>query len=115
MKARTIATHIDGHTSDRFLTLVQTENRTPSQILNVAVKQMIDYSPGARRAVFAIDGIADEKERAFAAKAFGRTALQVYEAILDGRRASLGQDTGSNTVPDTEDAIEAEAVRMCRA
>lgn len=114
MSSGTIGAHLDAATLERFRTLAATENRSPSQIVNVALRVLLDMTPGARRAIFAVDGIADEDERAFAAKHIGRAALKAYEGILDARRHDLGPGTGSNREPDTEEAIEAEAVRMCR-
>lgn len=114
MKTRSVAAHLDPVTLDTFRSVVGTENRTPSQVIGVALRSLIELSPGARRAAFAIDGIADESERAYAAKLIGRAALKAYDAILDGRRHDLGPDARSNGGTDTEEAIEAEAVRMCR-
>lgn len=114
MSTRTVGAHLDAETSDRFRNLTATENRTPSQVLNVALKLLLDLNPGARRTIFAIDGLADEEERSFAARHIGRAALKAYEAIIDARRAELGPANGTNEALDTEDAIEAEAVRLCR-
>ena len=114
MKTQTVATHLDRATLERFQSLVRTENRSPSQVLAVALKSLLDQSPGARRALFAIDGIADAEERAFAARAIGRSVLKAYEGILDARRADVGPRTDANEALLTEEAIDAEAVRMCR-
>lgn len=114
MSAGTVGTHLDAATLDRFRAMTATENRSPSQVLGVALKVLLDLAPGARRVVFAIDGVADEEERAFAARHIGRAALKAYEAIIDARRADLGPHSGANEALETEEAIEAEAVRLCR-
>ncbi|WP_375453489.1 hypothetical protein [uncultured Methylobacterium sp.] len=114
MSAGTIGAHLDATTLDRFRALAATENRSPSQIVGVALKMMLEMTPGARRAIFAVDGMADDGERAFVAKHIGRAALRAYEDILDARRNDLGPQSGSNHALDTEEAIEVEAVRMCR-
>lgn len=114
MKTQTVATHLDRMTLDRFKAVTQTENRSPSQVLSVSLKAFLDQAPGSRRALFAIDGIADEAERVFAARLIGRAILKAYEGILDARRADAGPSPQSNENLVTEEAIEAEAVRMCR-
>ena len=114
MKTQTVAAHLDRATLDRFQSLVKTENRSPSQVLAVALKVLLDQSPGARRALFAIDGVADAEERDFAARIIGRSVLRAYEGILDARRETAGPRSNANEELTTEDAIEAEAVRMCR-
>lgn len=114
MKSGTIATHLDAATLDRFRSFAATENRSPSQILGVALKMMMELSPGARRAVFAVDGATNDEERSFMARHMGRAALKAYEEILDARRNDLGPQSESNLELDAEKAIEAEAVRVCR-
>ncbi len=113
MASGTVGVHLDKATIDRLRAAAAVENRSPSQIQAVALKMMLDMSPGARRALFAIDGIADDAERQFAAKAIGRAALVAYERIIDARqRQEHDADAGQKL--DTEEAIEAEAVRLCR-
>lgn len=120
MKTQTVATHLDLATDldlatlDRFRSVTQTENRSPSQVLSVSLKAFLDQAPGPRRALFAIDGIADEEERAFATRLIGRAILKAYEGIIDARRADFGPRTDANEALASEEAIEAEAVRMCR-
>ena len=113
MANRTVAAHLDEATVARLRAAAAVENRSPSQIQAVALKAMLDLSPGARRALFAIDGIADEAERRLAAKRLGRAALAAYEQIIDAR-SRREHHPATNESLDTEDAIEAEAVRLCR-
>jgi|SRR5690349_2729546 hypothetical protein len=114
MASRTVAAHVDGATVARLRSTAGVENRAPSQIMAVALKTMLDMSPGARRALFAIDGIADEAERAFAMKAIGRAALKAYERIIDARHRE-DHHPATNDILETEEAIEAEAVRLSRS
>ena len=44
----------------------------------------------------------------------GRSLLRAYEGILESRREKGTAFGGSNGPLDTEEAIEAEAVRLCR-
>jgi len=113
-KNSTVATHLDGATVTRLRSIASVENRSPSQIQAVAIKAMLSLSPGARRALFAIDGIATEREREFAARMFGRAVLTAYDRILDARPQRQHQPD-SNEPLDTEEAIEAEAARLCRS
>ena len=113
MASRTVAAHVDEATSTRLKAVAGVENRAPSQIMAVALKAMLDVSPGARRALFAIDGIADEAERDFAMKTIGRAALKAYERVVDARQHPYHHPV-TNDALDTDEAIEAEAARLCR-
>jgi hypothetical protein len=114
MASRTVAAHLDEITVTRLRAAASVENRSPSQIQAVALKLLLDMSPGARRALFAIDGIADDAERKLAAQRLGRAALAAYEQIID-RRARRGRQQLDEDDATTEEAIEAEAVRLCRS
>ena len=114
MAGGTVGTHLDEGTLAALKALASIENRPTSQIVGVALKMALDLSPGARRALFAIDGMASEDERAFAMKAIGRSALKAYERILDARRPAENPPS-INVALDTDEAIEAEAVRLCRS
>jgi predicted transcriptional regulator len=85
MPTRAVATHLDDATLARLKQIARIENRSASQIQRVALKALLDMSPGARRALFAIDGVADVDERRVAGKMIGRAALIAYERILDAR------------------------------
>jgi cytochrome P450 len=113
MKSGTVATHLDDHTLARLKQAARTENRSLSQLQRVALKALLDLSPGARNALLAIDGIADDAERRLAAKRLGRAALAAYEQIIDAR-SRREQHPATNESLDTEAAIEGEAVRLCR-
>jgi hypothetical protein len=109
----TIGAHVDDSTLSALRALVATENRPTSQVLAIALKSILGLSPGSRRALFAIDGIATDEQRAFAMKAIGRATLKAYEHILDARHQDeLPRSLGN--VPDDDEQIEAEAVRLCR-
>ncbi|MBV9427108.1 MAG: hypothetical protein JO084_05265 [Bradyrhizobiaceae bacterium] len=114
MASRTVAAHLDETTVTRLRAAASVENRSPSQIQAVALKLLLDMSPGARRALFAIDGIADDAERKLAAQRLGRAALAAYEQIIDAR-ARRGRREMNEDAAATEEAIEAEAVRLCRS
>jgi Ribbon-helix-helix protein, copG family len=85
MTSRSVATHLDEATVARLRQAARTENRSISQLQRVALKALLDMSPGVRRALFAIDGIADTEERRLAGKIIGRATLAAYERILDAR------------------------------
>lgn len=114
MASKTVAAHLDQATAARLQAAASIENRSPSQIQAVALKLLLEMSPGARRALFAIDGIADAAERQSAAKLIGRAALMAYEQIIDARVAR-GRMAGFAESSDSEEALEAEAVRLCRS
>ncbi len=112
MAGGTIGAHVDDATLSALKVLVATENRPTSQVLSIALKSILGLSPGGRRALFAIDGIATDEERAFAMKVIGRSTLKAYEHILDSRHLGrLPLSVGNG--PDDDDQIEAEAVRLC--
>jgi len=113
MAAGTVAAHTDEATVARLRRVAGTENRPSSQILGVALKAILTMSPAARRALYAIDGSAEKTEREFAMKLVGRAALKAYEAIIEARQRGEYHPAG-NAPLDTEESIEAEAVRLCR-
>jgi cytochrome P450 len=113
MKSGTVATHLDDATLARLKEAARVENRSLSQLQRVALKALLDLSPGARHALLAIDGIADDAERRLAAKRLGRAALAAYEQIIDAR-SRREHRPATNESLDTEAAIEGEAVRLCR-
>ena len=113
MASSSVAAHLDNATILRLRSIACVENRSPSQIQSVALKAMLSLSPSARRALFAIDGIASDQEREFAAKVFGRAILTAYDRIIDSRYREPHQPH-TNRLLDTEEAIEAEALRLCR-
>jgi hypothetical protein len=114
MASGTVGVHLDRLTIERLRAMASVENRSPSQIQAVALKLFLDLPSGARRALFAIDGIASEDERQFAAKAVGRAALAAYDRIIDARhRQTRGQAPDAPSASD--EAVEAEAVRLSRS
>jgi hypothetical protein len=112
MASGTVGAHLDKPTIERLRATAAIENRSPSQIQAVALKMFLEMSSGARRALFAIDGIATEDERQFAAKALGRAALAAYDRIIDARHR--GEHHPQSNHPLEDEAIEAAAVRLCR-
>ena len=112
--AGTVAAHVDEATIARLRAVAATENRPTSQIVAVALRTLLSLSPGARRALYAIDGAAEGPEREFAGQLVGRAALKAYERILDARHTGEPEALG-NAPAYTEDAVEAEAVRPSRA
>jgi len=62
--------------------------------------------------LFAIDGTATEDERSFAMKSIGRSMLKAYEAIIDARHQGDHLPV-TNATLDSDEAIEAEAMRLC--
>jgi hypothetical protein len=112
MAGGTIGAHVDEATLSAVKALVATENRPTAQVLAIALKAILGLSPGSRRALFAIDGIATEEERAFATKVIGRSTLKAYERILDSQhRNDIPHPAGNS--PSDDDRLEAEAVRLC--
>jgi hypothetical protein len=114
MASGTVGVHLDKLTIERLRAMASVENRSPSQIQAVALKLFLDMSSGARRALFAIDGIASEDERQVAAKALGRAALAAYDRIIDARHRQA-RDRASDASLESDEAVEAEAVRLCRS
>jgi hypothetical protein len=113
MASGTVGVHLDKLTIERLRAMASVENRSPSQIQAVALKLFLDMSSGARRALFAIDGIANEDERQFAAKTLGRAALAAYDRIIDARHRE--KQSARDGLLDTDEAIETEAARLCRS
>ena len=113
MASGTVGVHLDKLTIERLRAMASVENRSPSQIQAVALKLFLDMPTGARRSLFAIDGIANEDEREFAAKALGRAALAAYDRIIDARHRQTHER--SDVTLESDEAVEAEAVRLCRS
>lgn len=114
MAGGTIAAHVDGRTREALRDVATAENRSPSQIVSVALRTMMDLSPAARRALYAIDGMATDEERAYAMKLLGRSALKAHERLLDSRHGRSERHGSANALLDTEDAVDAEAIRLAR-
>ncbi|SMH52348.1 hypothetical protein [Mesorhizobium australicum] len=112
--AGTVAAHIDEKTRERLRNTADSESRSPSQIMGVAVKTMLSLSPAARRALFAIDGAASEDERQLAMRIVGRSALKAHERLIVARHTDPDRQPATNEILDNETAIEAEAVELCR-
>ncbi len=113
MAGGTVGTHVDENTIAALEAVVELENRPKSQVLGVALKAFLALPASARRVMFAIDGMADQEERAFAMKLVGRSALKAYERILDARQGQTPHRS-SNAALETEEAIEEAATRLCR-
>jgi hypothetical protein len=109
----TVAAHVDDDTIARLRAVAATENRAASQIVAVALRTLLNLCPGARRALYAIDGATEGTERDLAGQLIGRAALKAYERLLDARHTDEPDPMG-NAPADTEDVIEAEAVRLAQ-
>ena len=113
MAGGTVGAHVDEATIGALDELISIENRPKSQVVSVALKVMLGLSPGARRALFALDGLSTEEERDVAMNMIGRSVLKAYEALLDSR-LSAKRDRETNMALDSDEAIEAAAARLCR-
>jgi predicted transcriptional regulator len=82
---RSIRAEIDDVTAAALDELVRREGRPRSHLVGAAVKAFIDFSPAARLALFAIDGLATEDERAAAMALVGQSAINAYQGILAAR------------------------------
>jgi predicted transcriptional regulator len=83
---RTIRAEIDDATASALDELVQQDGRPRSHLVGAAVKAFIDFSPAARLALFAIDGLAAEDERAVAMALIGQMAIDAYQGMLAARQ-----------------------------
>jgi hypothetical protein len=79
---------IDDATASALDNLVQQEGRPRSHLVGAAVKAFIDFSPAARLALFAIDGLATEDERAAAMALIGQMAIEAYQGMLAARQGA---------------------------
>ena len=75
MAGRTINAEIDDTTAAALDDLVLQEGRSRSQIVTAAVKALLEFSPAARLAFFAIDGLAARDERSAAMRLIGQGAI----------------------------------------
>ena len=88
MAGRTIRAELDDATATALDELVQQEGRPRSQIAAAAVKAFVNFSPAARLALFAIDGLATEDERAVAMALIGQMAIEAYQGMLAARQGA---------------------------
>ena len=109
--SKSIAAHLDEESLQLLKNIAGTENRPVSQIVSVPLRMSLRLSPAVRRALFAIDGTANEQEKTYAAKLIGRSILRAYEGIIESRYPGPVR-TESNSPLDTEEKIEAEATRL---
>ena len=98
---------------EKFSAMLESEGRSSSQLLSIAARLLADLSPGARRALIALDS-AKPEERDFMARLLGRAALKARERVIISREQKDYQPV-TNTPLDTEEAIEAEAVAAMRS
>lgn len=113
MAGRTVAAHLNEGVAARLSAVSSGENRSPSQVIAVALRTFLEASPGARQAAYAVDGTASEDERRFVASLTDRAMLKAYERVLDARNLKPILN-GTNTGLASEEEIEAEAVREWR-
>lgn len=83
---RTVRLEIDETTAAALDELVRQEERPRSQFLTMAAKVILELSPAARLALFAIDGLATEDERAVAISLIGHSAIHACQGILAARQ-----------------------------
>ena len=86
MTGRTIRAEIDERDAAALDELARIEGRSRSRIVAAAVKTFLELAPAARLALFAIDGLATEDERAAAMAVVGQSAIDAYQAILANRQ-----------------------------
>ena len=89
---RTIRMEIDDATASALDELVRKEGRPRSQFLTTAARAVVGLSPTARLALFAIDGLATEDERAAAMFLIGQSAIDAYQGILAARQGGGDPD-----------------------
>lgn len=112
MAGKTRSAHFDEALDAKLTATSQVEGRTHSQIVAVATKFYLELSPGARRALVAMDtGSAIERE--YFNRAVGRAAMKAREKLIAAKHL-LDYKPTTNLSLDTEEAIESEAVAALR-
>ena len=107
----TLSAHTDEATASRVSEMAKLEDRTPSQITAAAVRWYVRLPASARDALRRIEAQGDQavEEAAWTA---GRALLdKAFEAALD---RGLAHHTPTLAADASEDAIQAEAVRITR-
>lgn len=114
--SRTISSVMDETVARAVADVARIEDRTPSQVVNAAVRFYTQLPEGARRSLRSIDTLGTEEERAEAIRSMARSLAESSFHIATRRG---GEQIAANN-PEllenlkTEDDIMAEAVRLCR-
>lgn len=112
MAGRTRSAHFDEALDAQLTATSQVEGRTHSQIVAVATKFYLELSPGARRALVAMDAAGTE-EREFFHRSVGRATMKAREKLIASKQHDEYKPV-TNLTLDTEEAIESEAVAALR-
>ena len=111
MSGKTISAYTDKQTAEKIDYLAKIEQRTPSQIMAIALKFFVKLPQSAREAWYQIEAIGDEADK--------ERAVQKITQILVDERYSLLQkkvveEMKVNSVGqlETEDDILAAAIEL---
>lgn len=113
MADEAIASHMDPVTEGSVKRAARSEDVSVSKVVERAVKMQMQLDRSTRSLQQRILSVGSSDERAYLADQLGRATSKAYEDILDGRYADVEPDPNMNTALNTEEAIEAEARRLC--
>jgi hypothetical protein len=116
--SRTISSVMDEKVAGAVADVARIEDRTPSQIVNAAVRMYTRLPTAARQALRTIDALGTEEERAEAIWTVARSLSAAAFGVASRRGAeqiAANNPELMNKLKDaTEEEIQAEAVRLCR-
>jgi hypothetical protein len=116
MAGRTISSVMDEPVARAVAEVARIEDRTPSQVVNAAVRFYMQLPDAARRSLRSIEALGTEQEQAEAIRSVARSLAESSFAIAS-RRASEQIRANNPALLDklkTEENAMAEAVRLCR-
>ncbi|MBE9043649.1 hypothetical protein IQ255_04365 [Pleurocapsales cyanobacterium LEGE 10410] len=111
MSGKTISAYTDKQTADLVDYLAKIEQRTPSQIMAIALKFFVKLPVSAREAWYQIEAVGDEADRERAIKRI--TQILIDERYEVWQKKVVGEmKTDSLGKLETEDDILAAAIKL---
>lgn len=111
MSGKTISAYTDKQTADLVELLAKIEQRTPSQVMAIALKFFVKLPVKAREAWYQIEAIGDEAERERAIEKITQTLIDERYEILQ-RKVVEEINIDSVGQLETEDDILTAALKL---
>lgn len=116
--SRTISSVMDEKVAGAVAEVARIEDRTPSQVVNAAVRFYMQLPEMTRQALRKIEALGTEQERAEAIRGVARSvagsAFDIASRRMGEQIAASNPELIARLKDASEEEIMAEAVRLCR-
>ena len=117
MPGKTVSSRFDEDLASLLEDVSKADGHAPSRIASSGARTFLSMSPHARLVAITMEGAATQGQRDFLARFVNHAALLPYRAILEERNLDrirkADRHEGTNTDPNSENDIEADAARLC--